>query len=188
MTNSDDLPENSVYPFFKHLSLRLIVIILYFLKPPYVIRFNILVRDQIHCFLNDSLLTFTLIMYYLQLFCSFKDMKSLSEFFPKCLENASGEMRVVLILDSLDQLSPEDGGRQLDWWPRCLPDNVFVILSTLPGEEFEAFPNLKVSSLLMSTQSALKGVEWGVGRRCFYKHWEVLNFLVLENLFKFQFL
>lgn len=75
-------------------------------------------------------------------------MKSLSEFFPKCLEKACSEMRVVLILDSLDQLSPEDGGRQLDWWPRGLPENALVIMSTLPGEEFEAFPNLKVSSLL----------------------------------------
>lgn len=74
-------------------------------------------------------------------------MKSLSEFFPKCLEVACREMRVVLILDSLDQLSPEDGGRQLDWWPRSLPDNAFVIMSTLPGDEFEAFPNLKVSSI-----------------------------------------
>lgn len=56
-------------------------------------------------------------------------------------------MRVVLILDSLDQLSPEDGGRQLEWWPRKLPDNVAVIMSTLPGKEFEAFTNLKVSSI-----------------------------------------
>lgn len=74
-------------------------------------------------------------------------MKSLSEFFPTCLEKACAEVRVVLILDSLDQLSPEDGGRQLEWWPRKLPDNVAVIMSTLPGEEFEAFTNLKVSSI-----------------------------------------
>lgn len=74
-------------------------------------------------------------------------MKSLSEFFPRCLEEACAEMRVVLILDSLDQLSTEDGGRQLEWLPRNLPENVSVIMSTLPGEEFEAFPNLKVSSI-----------------------------------------
>lgn len=72
-------------------------------------------------------------------------MKFLSEFFPKCLDIACSKMQVVLVLDSLDQLSPEDGGRQLDWWPRSLPDNAFVVLSTLPGEEFEAFPNLRVS-------------------------------------------
>lgn len=74
-------------------------------------------------------------------------MKSLSEFFPTCLEKACSEMRIVLILDSLDQLSAEDGGRQLEWWPRKVPENASVIMSTLPGEEFEAFPNLKVSSL-----------------------------------------
>lgn len=74
-------------------------------------------------------------------------MKSLSEFFPRCLEEACAEMRVVLILDSLDQLSTEDGGRQLEWLPRNLPENVSVIMSTLPGEEFEAFSSLKVSSI-----------------------------------------
>ena len=74
-------------------------------------------------------------------------MKSLSEFFPTCLQKACAEIRVVLILDSLDQLSTEDGGRQLEWWPRTLPENVSVIMSTLPGEEFEAFPHLKVISV-----------------------------------------
>lgn len=64
-------------------------------------------------------------------------------------------MRVVLILDSLDQLSPEDGGRQLDWWPRRLPENALVIMSTLPGEEFEAFPNLKVSFLVIKCRHYL---------------------------------
>ena len=56
-------------------------------------------------------------------------------------------MRVVLILDSLDQLSTEDGGRQLEWLPRNVPENMSVIMSTLSGKEFEAFPNLKVSSI-----------------------------------------
>ena len=80
-------------------------------------------------------------MFFLQ------DMKSLSDFFPKCLKMACSDVEVVLVLDSLDQLSPKDGGRQLDWWPRSLPDNAFVVMSTLPGEEFEAFSNLKVTYL-----------------------------------------
>ena len=71
-------------------------------------------------------------------------MKSLSEFFPKCLERAASETNVVLVLDSLDQLSPEDAGRQMDWMPSSLPDRVFAIMSTLPDDGFEAFPNLKV--------------------------------------------
>lgn len=64
------------------------------------------------------------------------------EFFPKCL--ACTSRPVVLILDSLDQLPSEDGGRRLEWLPRNLPDNVFLVLSTLPGQEYECFPRLKV--------------------------------------------
>ena len=64
------------------------------------------------------------------------------EFFPKCL--ACTSRHVVLILDSLDQLPAEDGGRRLEWLPRNLPDNVFLVLSTLPSQEYECFPRLKV--------------------------------------------
>lgn len=39
----------------------------------------------------------------------------------------------VLFLDSLDQLSDQDGGRALRWLPTSLPKNVHVIVSTLPN-------------------------------------------------------
>jgi len=72
-------------------------------------------------------------------------MKALVEYFPECLENAaSSSTPVVLILDSLDQLSADEGGRQMGWLPKDLPDDVYLIMSTLPGDEYECFPRIKV--------------------------------------------
>ncbi|EDO47107.1 predicted protein, partial [Nematostella vectensis] len=71
-------------------------------------------------------------------------MKALVEYFPECLEKASENQKVVLVLDSLDQLSVDDSGRQMEWLPRSLPYNVYVIMSTLPGEQYQVLPNLRV--------------------------------------------
>jgi hypothetical protein len=60
------------------------------------------------------------------------------------------------MLDSLDQLSGDDGGLQLEWLPKTssiyaytLPRNVYIILSTLPEEQYICLPKLKVSSLTL---------------------------------------
>ena len=39
----------------------------------------------------------------------------------------------VLFLDSLDQLSDQDDGRSLRWLPTSLPENVHIVVSTLPN-------------------------------------------------------
>ena len=72
-------------------------------------------------------------------------MRSLKDYFQECLEKAAKNHPVVLVLDSLDQLSTDDGGRQMDWYPRQLPSSVYAVLSTLPGEEYQALPSLRVS-------------------------------------------
>ena len=72
-------------------------------------------------------------------------MKSLKDYFQECLKKSAEKQPVVLALDSLDQLSFDDSGRQMDWYPRQLPSNVYAILSTLPGEEYQALPSLRVS-------------------------------------------
>ncbi|KAJ7375738.1 hypothetical protein OS493_039207 [Desmophyllum pertusum] len=73
-----------------------------------------------------------------------QDIRSLLEFFPTCLEkHASSSNPIVLVLDSLDQLSDDDGGRELDWVPKELANNVYMILSTLPGAEYICFPKLQ---------------------------------------------
>ena len=71
-------------------------------------------------------------------------MKSLKDYFQECLEKSAENSPVILVLDSLDQLSIDDGGRQIDWYPRHLPDTVYTILSTLPGQEDQALPSLRV--------------------------------------------
>ena len=71
-------------------------------------------------------------------------MKSLTEFFPECLEKAADKYKIVLVFDSLDQLSVDDSGRLLDWLPRDLPSDVYIVLSTLPGEEYQCLPSLRV--------------------------------------------
>jgi len=72
-------------------------------------------------------------------------MRSLKDYFQECLEKSAEKQPVVLVLDSLDQLSLHDSGRQMDWYPRRLPGNVYAIFSTLPGEEYKALPSLRVS-------------------------------------------
>ena len=70
----------------------------------------------------------------------------LLEFFPKCLEEACSFRPVVLMLDSLDQLPADEGGRRLDWLPAKIPDDFYLIMSTLPDAEYECLPRLKVAS------------------------------------------
>ena len=72
-------------------------------------------------------------------------MKSLKDCFEECLEKSAENQPVVLVLESLDQLSIDDRGRQMDWSPRNLPSNVYAVLSTLPGQEYQALPGLRVS-------------------------------------------
>ena len=55
------------------------------------------------------------------------------------------------MLDSLDQLSGDDGGLQLEWLPKTLPSNVYMILSTLPEEQYICLPKLKVRFILTLT-------------------------------------
>jgi hypothetical protein len=60
------------------------------------------------------------------------------------------------MLDSLDQLSGDDGGRQLEWLPKTLPSDVYLILSTLPEEQYICLPKLKVSNLLKKGEKKMK--------------------------------
>uniref|UniRef100_H3BFE0 NACHT and WD repeat domain containing 1 n=1 Tax=Latimeria chalumnae TaxID=7897 RepID=H3BFE0_LATCH len=57
-------------------------------------------------------------------------------FFHNLLAKVSekNEKSLVLILDSLDQLSPADGAHRLYWLPKECPPKVHIIISTLPFE------------------------------------------------------
>ncbi|XP_071504967.1 uncharacterized protein [Diadema antillarum] len=69
--------------------------------------------------------------------------KMLIQDLPKWLSVAgSFGRKVVLVLDALNQLDSGAGGtgdeQDLTWLPRELPENVFMLLSTLPGKALEA--------------------------------------------------
>ena len=69
----------------------------------------------------------------------------MKDYLNTCLELAAENHPVILMLDSLDQLSGDDGGLQLEWLPKTLPSNVYMIVSTLPEEKYICLPKLKVS-------------------------------------------
>ena len=51
----------------------------------------------------------------------------------------NNEQKIFILLDSLDQLSPEYGGRELSWFPISLPKNIRLIVSTLSDSQYQAF-------------------------------------------------
>jgi len=64
-----------------------------------------------------------------------EDYKSLCEVFPSFMAHASRERPLCIVIDSLDQLTDEDGARRfLKWLPRKLPAHACMIVSTLPEE------------------------------------------------------
>ncbi|XP_070561115.1 NACHT domain- and WD repeat-containing protein 1-like [Ptychodera flava] len=72
-----------------------------------------------------------------------EDMKMLIRTFRENLSKATAERPLVILLDSLDQLDPDDGARQLSWLPTEIPPFVKLILSTLPEDEYEYYPRLR---------------------------------------------
>ncbi len=72
--------------------------------------------------------------------------------FPNWLYMAAAKGRVVLVLDALNQLEDRDGAPDLVWLPPVMPENVRLIVSTLPGRSLDEiqkrnWPTFKVYSL-----------------------------------------
>jgi WD40 repeat protein len=61
------------------------------------------------------------------------DYNTLVRDFVQRMTSHPSNRRLVLILDALDQLAPLYGAQTLNWLPRTLPDNVHVVVSTVPG-------------------------------------------------------
>ncbi|CAC5407383.1 unnamed protein product [Mytilus coruscus] len=66
----------------------------------------------------------------------YNNMKKLVEYMPRLLRRVSAKVKkpIVILLDSLDQLSAKDDSYLLNWLPRELPPNLRMIVSTLPRE------------------------------------------------------
>jgi len=66
------------------------------------------------------------------------DVTELRETLPDWLHIAAQKGRVLLILDALNQLEDKQGAQELTWLPMEFPENVQVILSTLPGKTLDS--------------------------------------------------
>jgi tetratricopeptide (TPR) repeat protein len=80
--------------------------------------------------------------------------------FPNWLYMAAAKGRIVLVLDALNQLEDRDGAPDLVWLPPVMPENVRLIVSTLPGrplDEIEKrnWPTLKVELLSAAERRTL---------------------------------
>ena len=81
-----------------------------------------------------------------------EDQIALRKAFPDWLQRANQKQKIVIILDALNQLEDKQGAQELTWLPRCLPENVGMILSTLPGKTLDevterGYEFLKIDSL-----------------------------------------
>lgn len=65
------------------------------------------------------------------------DYRDLVTTLKNLMDQASPEQPLVLIIDALDQLLPLHEALELRWLPFKLPEHVFLICSTLPGDELE---------------------------------------------------
>lgn len=88
--------------------------------------------------------------YYFDLTINYEEMTpvdKLYNYFKKFLIEVSQEcddgQQIFVLLDSLDQFSPEYGSRKLEWFPMVLPKNIRFIVSTLTDSHFEAFPAIQ---------------------------------------------
>ncbi|MBI4615356.1 MAG: DUF4062 domain-containing protein [Planctomycetes bacterium] len=67
-----------------------------------------------------------------------QDIRELVPEFPKRLALATAQKPLIVFLDALDQLSPADGAHSLTWLPKELPEHVWLVVATLPGEDLRA--------------------------------------------------
>jgi tetratricopeptide (TPR) repeat protein len=82
--------------------------------------------------------------------------------FPNWLHMAAAKGRVVLVLDALNQLEDHEGAPDLIWLPPGMPENLRLIVSTLPGRPFDeirkrCWPTLEMEPLSQAEREKLIG-------------------------------
>lgn len=65
------------------------------------------------------------------------DPAGLRTAFVNSLHKAAAKCRIVLVLDALNQLEDKGGALELLWLPPSIPENVRLVLSTLPGRSLD---------------------------------------------------
>jgi telomerase protein component 1 len=66
------------------------------------------------------------------------DYDSLRKAFPEFLEKAAAVKHVLVLLDAVNQLDSTHGAHFMTWLPDNLPDDVRIVLTTLPGPVLES--------------------------------------------------
>jgi tetratricopeptide (TPR) repeat protein len=80
--------------------------------------------------------------------------------FANRLSMVAAKGRVVLVIDALNHLEDRNGAPDLIWLPTKIPDNIRLIVSTLPGRSLNAirkrgWPTMVVEPLTVSERNAL---------------------------------
>ena len=67
---------------------------------------------------------------------NYRSWKGLKDYAPRLMRRMSSKLKkpAIILLDSLDQLAPSNDAYSMDWLPTALPQNIKIIVSTLPKE------------------------------------------------------
>jgi hypothetical protein len=84
-------------------------------------------------------------------------MKEVQDLFVTSLNTLSrAKTSLYLFLDSLDQLDDSYKGRDMDWLPLPLPNNIHFIMSAIPDDKYSVVPKLKVNRKALFDHLAFK--------------------------------
>ncbi len=86
-----------------------------------------------------------------------RDYRCLCQSLVQLLSCASTDKPLILLLDGVDELSPEDGALGLSWLPMKLPEHVKIVLSTSSENRYSCYPVLQ--SLLANQQESFVEVQ-----------------------------
>ncbi|KAL6063505.1 DUF4062 domain-containing protein [Balamuthia mandrillaris] len=88
------------------------------------------------------------------------DLKEMTKALAEWIGEAASRGGFTLVLDALNQLEDREGAHKLEWLPREFPNNVKVLISTLPGScltatESRGWPTLRVQPLTKAERRVL---------------------------------
>ena len=73
--------------------------------------------------------------------------------FSNWLYMAAAKRKIILIIDALDKIEDKGGAPDLVWLPPVMPENVRLILSTLPGRSLDEIQKRKWQTMSIETLS-----------------------------------
>lgn len=79
-----------------------------------------------------------------------KQVREIMDTFDRSLKAAAGKGKFILIIDALNNLEDKENAQGLGWLPESVPQNIRILVSTLPGRCFDllekrGWPVLKIN-------------------------------------------